>query len=117
MDDKRVVILNVNELRIKFHKELDDIYGMAEVDSFFFLASEHILGKGRVDLVLEPNLSLDETDLSRYKEVLLSLKLEKPIQYIFEETQFFGLTFKVNEHVLIPRPETEELVNMVLKLL
>src|SRR5690606_24741612 len=62
-----------------------------------------------------PNLKVSESELEQWKFVLEQLKTQKPIQYILGETFFCDLVFKVNEHTLIPRPETEELVYWMLE--
>src|SRR5690606_24555259 len=54
------------------------------------------------------------TDAEKFQAALLRLKNHEPIQYIIGETEFYGLPFKVNKHTLIPRPETEELVEWIL---
>ena len=97
-----------------FHKELDAIYGANEVDSFFNLLTEYYLGLNRLALALKPNLEINELDEIKFQDALNKLKEELPIQYIIGETEFFGLRFKVNKNTLIPRPETEELVDWVL---
>ena len=97
-----------------FHKELDAIYGANEVDSFFNLLTEYYLGLNRLALALKPNLEINELDEIKFQDALNKLKEELPIQYIIGETEFFGLPFKVNKNTLIPRPETEELVDWVL---
>jgi release factor glutamine methyltransferase len=103
------------DLKHIFHTELDAIYGKAEVESFFFLATEHYLNVSRIQLALEPGFTFSKTETDTFFKTLEDLKQQKPIQYILGETEFFGLTFKVNENVLIPRPETEELVDLVLQ--
>jgi len=64
---------------------------------------------------LEPKLSISEKNLEKWNSIVNELKQEKPIQYILGETEFFGLRFLVNENTLIPRQETEELVELVIK--
>ena len=97
-----------------FHKELDAIYGKDEVDSFFFLCTDHYLDLPRFQLVLQPEFTIVKSEYDTFFNVLNQLKQQKPIQYILGESEFYGLPFKVNEHVLIPRPETEELVDLII---
>ncbi|WP_430467894.1 peptide chain release factor N(5)-glutamine methyltransferase [Winogradskyella ouciana] len=103
------------DLKHIFHKELDAIYGKNEVESFFFLCTEHYLNVPRIQLTLEPEFTFTKPETNTFFNVLEELKQQKPIQYILGETEFYGLNFKVNEHVLIPRPETEELVDWIVK--
>jgi len=104
--------LNVKE---RFHKELDVIYGKDEVQSFFFLASAHFFNMTRMQLALEPELTLTSPEVETLLAVVEDLKQQKPIQYILGDTEFYGLKFKVNASVLIPRPETEELVDWIIR--
>ncbi|EDP69892.1 putative protoporphyrinogen oxidase [Flavobacteriales bacterium ALC-1] len=105
----------LKDLQNIFHKELDAVYGKEEVDSFFFLCTEHYLNLPRFQLSLEPEFTLNKSETGIFFKVLEDLNQQKPIQYILGETEFYGLPFKVNENVLIPRPETEELVDLIIK--
>jgi len=104
----------LKDLQYIFHKELDAIYGKEEVNSFFFLCTEHYLDVARIQISLEPQLTITKPNTDIFFKVLDHLKQQIPIQYILGETEFFGLPFKVNESVLIPRQETEELVDLIL---
>lgn len=104
----------VKEYRDYFKTELLPIYDEKEIESFFYITLEAFHQMKRIDLALQPGFELDGMQLLQWETVLHQLKEEKPIQYIFEETEFFGLSFYVNENVLIPRPETEELVEWIL---
>ena len=97
-----------------YHKELDELYGKDEVNSFFNLLMQHHLNLKRVYLVLNPTSTITKEKVRVFFETLTQLKRHKPIQYIIGETEFFGLPFKVNEHTLIPRSETEELVSWII---
>ena len=105
----------LKEIQHIFHKELDPIFGKDEVDSFFDMLLKAYLGFSRIDLVLNPNLAITKTEEQPLFEALSRLKLEEPIQYIIGNTEFYGLKVKVNTHTLIPRPETEELVDWILR--
>jgi len=98
-----------------FLQELSPLYDEKEIESFFYIALESFHNKKRIDLALNPEMEMDAVQLLRWESVLADLKKEKPIQYILGETEFYGLPFLVNENILIPRPETEELVEWILE--
>ena len=104
----------LREIKNIYHSELDAIYPKEEVDSFFYLAIEHYFDLERFVLALQPNLALSKDEEQPLFEVLHKLCLEKPIQYILGSAHFMDMDFTVNENVLIPRPETEELVRWVI---
>ncbi|MCM4169765.1 Release factor glutamine methyltransferase [Arenibacter antarcticus] len=106
--------MQLKEIKNIFHKELDTLFPNEEVDSFFYLAIEHYLGLKRFVLALEPNLTISKEEEAQLFRVLSEVKLQRPIQYVLGNTQFCDLDFMVNENVLIPRPETEELVYWIL---
>ncbi|EHO08111.1 peptide chain release factor N(5)-glutamine methyltransferase [Myroides odoratimimus] len=95
-----------------FKESLTPIYDAVEAEQLFLLALEEIEGKTRIDLVMNPTMQTDKVEV--WESVLEELKQEKPIQYIFGRAYFYGLTFKVNEFTLIPRAETEELVEWII---
>lgn len=84
-----------------------------EAESMFYIILEKVHALKRIDLALQPHLELAEDDLQRWEEIIVALKSKKPLQYIIGETEFYGLRFEVNESTLIPRPETEELVELI----
>lgn len=104
----------IKQYKDTFFQELSFVYDAQEIESFFFLILESFHRKKRIDLALEPEMEMDALQLLRWESALAELKRQKPIQYILGETEFYGLPFLVNEHVLIPRPETEELVALIL---
>ena len=106
--------MKIKDLHIKFHNELDAIYGENEVQSFFYMLSEFHLNFKRIDITLQPDFELNPEVLEHFLNAITRLKTYEPIQYIIGETEFYGLPFKVNSHTLIPRPETEELVQLII---
>lgn len=104
----------LKEYRRQFANELSGLYDEKEIESFFYILLEAFHQLRRVDLALNPNIELDGMQLLQWETVLSQLLEEKPIQYILGETEFYGLPFYVNENTLIPRPETEELVEWIL---
>lgn len=101
--------------KITFHHELSSLYDEQEIDSFFYIILEKLHAIKRIDLALNPKIVMDGIHLKKWKSIVSDLKTQKPIQYILGETEFYGLSFLVNENTLIPRPETEELVELIIK--
>lgn len=98
----------------KLLQELSAIYDEKEIESFFYLLLESYHGEKRIDLALNPEMEMDASQLVKWESALSELKNQKPIQYIIGETEFYGFPFLVNENTLIPRPETEELVEWII---
>ena len=98
-----------------FLKKLSSLYDEQEIDSFFYIILEKLHGLKRIDLALNPSNVMDGNHLKKWNSIVSDLKVNKPIQYILGETEFYGLRFEVNENTLIPRPETEELVEIIIK--
>ena len=90
------------------------LYPREEIDNFFYLLLEHYLGANRFVLVLDPERRISREEEAPFFEALGKLKREYPIQYIIGRVTFIDLTLRVNEQVLIPRPETEELVRWII---
>jgi len=107
--------MTLKELQQHFHSQLDAIYGKDEVQSFFKLLIENVLNFKPIELVLHTESDISITNQHRFNADIKRLKQEEPIQYIIGETVFFGLPFKVNPSTLIPRPETEELVQWIIE--
>jgi release factor glutamine methyltransferase len=114
MDVKRLIMI-IQTFKKQFFSQLKDIYPETEVQSFFNLLIEFKLNLSRIDLALNTNLEFNEDAINYFQNALDKLKKHTPIQYIIGETEFYNLTFKVNNNVLIPRPETEELVDWIIK--
>ena len=106
--------MTLEEFRLFFTNVLKEKYPKTEIAAFFFLLLENKLNLQRIDTVLKPDFIIDDTILSELKSTVKRLQKEEPIQYILGETEFYGLPFIVNKNTLIPRPETEELVEWIL---
>lgn len=95
-------------------KELSNIYPPEEIKAIIYLLFEAYLGVGRAQYLLNPERGMSESDLLKMNFIIKKLKLGKPVQYLIGHTWFLGLRLLVNEHTLIPRPETEELVQLII---
>ena len=104
----------LKEFKNHFSQQLATIYPKNEVDSFFFLLIEKELDLQRIDLALNNKLSISEEKFKHLSNALSRLKSQEPIQYILGETTFFDLHLNLSKDTLIPRPETEELVEWII---
>lgn len=107
--------MTLSELKTLFTEKLNNQYETTEISSFYYWLVEAYLGLKRIDISLNPNHKLPKSDENRFIEALKRLEQDEPLQYILGETEFYGLQFSVNKHVLIPRPETETLVEWIIK--
>tara|TARA_R110000787_G_scaffold210882_6_gene320641 strand:+ start:11566 stop:12429 length:864 start_codon:yes stop_codon:yes gene_type:complete len=106
--------MTLKQYKGHFNETLNEIYPQTEIDSFFFLLIEEYLDFQRIDSVLKSSFEIPEEKLLLLESASKKLLKEEPLQYIIGKTEFYGLPFLVNENVLIPRPETEELVAWIL---
>jgi release factor glutamine methyltransferase len=101
---------------IEFIKsKLANFYPEYEIDSLCYLVLEYIFGYNRLQVNLNRNELISDSNMETIKKITERLSNYEPIQYILGETEFYSLKFKVTPYVLIPRPETEELVDWIIK--
>ena len=106
--------MQLRAIRDIYRKELRTMYPKEEIDSFFYLILEHHLNLERFVLALQPDLHLTKEEETPLFHCLARLKTQEPVQYILGEAFFYQMRLFVNSSVLIPRPETEELVSWIL---
>ena len=106
--------MKIKAYRNFFIESLNSLYDAIEAESFFYLILEDKKQLKRIDLALQPDLEFSEAEISEWNTILEKLKQQIPLQYILGKAHFYGLEFLVNENVLIPRPETEELVDWII---
>ena len=105
----------VHDILSLFHEELDALYGNGEVTVFCEMLCEAFLGWDKVKLLLGKEQTIDQSDLLKFHWALEDLKRYRPIQHIIGYTDFCGCRITVTPDVLIPRPETEEIVQWVIR--
>ena len=106
--------MEIKDLKQAFTDSLKDLYPSEEIQSFFNLLTEKQLGLSRIAIALQPDKEISETEKLEFDKAVSRLKTFEPIQYILGDTEFFGMPFIVDKNVLIPRPETEELVAWII---
>ena len=107
--------MTVKELNLLFEEELSSIYPKNEIKTFFFIVLEEFLNFQRIDSILRANDIINKEKQPVILSIIERLKHEEPMQYILGKTEFYGLPFNVNNKTLIPRPETEELVEWIIE--
>ena len=108
--------MKLSELKYIYRQGLKSIYTENEIDTVFFRIAEKILNKPQsmLKLALDEEWFEFEENKNRFLFNLLRLQNHEPVQYVLGETEFYGIKFFVNDSVLIPRPETEELIEWIL---
>ncbi len=97
-----------------FNAQLLGLYDEREINSLYMLVLSEVASISSAKIKAFPELEITDEQADTIEKVLLRLQTGEPLQYILGHTEFYGLMFKVNPSVLIPRPETEELVDWVL---
>ena len=110
-----VIMATVREELLEMRGRLDGIYDRRERESVILLIFDHVKNWSRVDLIINEGKELSDFAKQEIDYIVDRLILGEPIQYITGIARFFGMDFKVRPGVLIPRPETEELVDWILK--
>ncbi len=99
----------------QIQRELGEIYSANEIRQIFYALAEKVTGLSKTDLIANKNTIFSDLQKELFDLLINKLKNREPLQYVLGEAWFFGLKFKVNSLVLIPRPETEELVEWIVK--
>jgi release factor glutamine methyltransferase len=107
--------MQIKKYRDYFIETLTPIYDAIEADSFFYLILEYHHQMKRIDLALQPEVTFTAKQVEDWNAILAKLQQEIPIQYLLGKTHFYGLDFEVDGNVLIPRQETEELVDWIIR--
>ncbi len=100
--------------KIKIHQKGEQSYEKNETEAIAYIFLEYALGLTKTDIIINKELTLDEQIAEQVDTAIKRLRHGEPIQYIMGEAYFYGRKYAVNKEVLIPRRETEELVNIIL---
>lgn len=106
--------MTIQNVKIKYQCHLAKLYEPKEIQSIFELIAED-LQFSSTGLILNRDLELMDTQLNYFEQSLSRLEQGEPVQYVRGKADFYDMQFSVNQAVLIPRPETEELVNVVIQ--
>ncbi len=107
--------MTYQDYKIYFKKEVSANYTEAESSILFEIFLEHLTDLNKIELRKVMTQEIEKTDSLQLQNIIEQLKTGKPYQQILGKTEFYGLKFLVGEHVLIPRPETEELLERAIK--
>jgi release factor glutamine methyltransferase len=109
-----VNIQTIKDIRFYLSTELDEIYQIPEINALSNIIIKSIIGVSKLHQLYMPEQKINREQAVRIIEISKELKGGKPIQYILGETSFYDCIIKLNSSTLIPRPETEELVHLII---
>jgi len=104
---------NLIDLIPYYKSKLGEVYEESEIENIFYLICDYTHNLSKIDIRIS-NTKLSESELLTHRSYVKRLLTNEPVQHIIGETEFYGLPFFVNQDVLIPRPETEELIDLIL---
>jgi release factor glutamine methyltransferase len=104
----------IKNIFIKFKEDLTNVYEAEEIEALTLLVISEVTGLSKAKIKAFPEKELTTQQTEELEKILNRLQTGEPVQYIFGHTEFYGLPLKLNPSVLIPRPETEELVKWLL---
>jgi release factor glutamine methyltransferase len=107
--------LTLSDILGEFNTELRDMYPENEIRNIGYLVAEQLLNYSKIDFHLKDKEPISTETAEKFKQNLIRLKNWEPVQYIIGATEFYGLPFRVDRRVLIPRPETEELAEWIIR--
>jgi release factor glutamine methyltransferase len=107
--------LTLSDILSQFKTELRDMYPETEIRNIGYLVAEQLLNYSKIDFHLRDKEPISAETSEKFKLTLTRLKNWEPVQYIIGATEFYGLPFRVDRRVLIPRPETEELAEWIIR--
>src|SRR5437868_11696303 len=107
--------MTVRDAHQQLLSQLYKIYDEREAANLADMVIEHITGLRKIDRIINKQFSLSEKQIQLLNNYTVQLLQHKPVQYVLNEAWFSGIKFYVDENVLIPRPETEELVEWIVQ--
>ncbi|QCK13512.1 peptide chain release factor N(5)-glutamine methyltransferase [Mangrovivirga cuniculi] len=110
-----MALTSSKELYDQINKKLSGFIDIQEAQSYTFFILEYLFGLERIDVMMGKEVDFSAEKQTRLNKIYHRVKQQEPVQYIFERAWFYGRTFKVDPRVLIPRGETEELVDLIIK--
>src|SRR5476651_1823305 len=105
----------VKDVFVQYKAGLAEVYEPLETDAITTLVLSDLMDKSNAQLKAFPESEIDNSIKSKLEHVLTELQTGRPVQYILGHTEFYGLPFNVSPAVLLPRPETEELVQWIIQ--
>jgi release factor glutamine methyltransferase len=105
----------LSDILSQFKTELQDMYPGDEIRNIAYIVAEQLLNYSKIDFHLKDKEPISDETAEKFKQTLRRLKNWEPVQYIVGATEFYGLPFRVDRRVLIPRPETEELTDWIIR--
>jgi release factor glutamine methyltransferase len=111
----KFAVMTIHEANMRLLFQLYELYDDREAANIADLVMENITGWKRIDRITNKQVKMSDLMIQQLDNYTKELLTHKPVHYVLREVWFAGMKFYVDENVLIPRPETEELVDLVVK--